>query len=281
MCQIFAMSCSAPATVTFAFSGFSARGGITGEHRDGFGLAFHQDRACRLFVDQDPAGEAALAGFLRTHPIRARIVLGHVRKATQGAVEIVNCHPFVREWRGRYWSFCHHGDLKGYAPPLTGRFHPVGTTDSELAFCWILQELDRHAAGAGVPAWESVAQVLAQWAEDIGDHGSFNFLLSDGETVFARAATKLHWVQREHPFPLAHLVDCEASLDLASANNPQDRMALVATEPLTRNENWQALAPGELLVLRDGTRAALLGATRAARPAPKRIGRPEAAAPSL
>src|SRR2546429_2576404 len=35
----------------------------------------------------------------------------------------------------------HNGDLKGFAPKLHAHFHPVGNTDSEQAFCWILQEL--------------------------------------------------------------------------------------------------------------------------------------------
>jgi glutamine amidotransferase len=38
------------------------------------------------------------------------------------------------------------------------------------------------------------------------------------------------------------------SLDLSLANGPGDRMALIATEPLTRNENWLPFAPGELRV---------------------------------
>ncbi len=45
MCQLFALSSNAPTEVTFAFTGFSARGGATGEHADGFGLAFHDGAA--------------------------------------------------------------------------------------------------------------------------------------------------------------------------------------------------------------------------------------------
>jgi glutamine amidotransferase len=253
MCQIFAMSSKAPAAVTFAFSGFSARGGITGEHQDGFGLAFHHGRACRVFVDELPAGEAALAGFLRSHPIRAQVVVGHVRKATQGEVALVNCHPFVREWRGRYWSFCHHGDLKAFEPLLSGPYRPVGSTDSERAFCWILQELDLLFRWDEDLPWRVLARELAALAEDIGQHGNFNFLLSDGESLFVRAATRLHCVERQHPFPRVQLVDRDLGMDLAVANHPGDRMTLVATEPLTRDEPWQALEPGELLVLREGS----------------------------
>ena len=264
MCQIFALSSNTPSAVTFSFTGLSARGGVTGDHVDGFGLAFHEGRACRLFIDEQRASDAALADFLRRHPIRARTVLAHVRKATQGPVRLENCHPFVREWQGRHWSFCHNGNLKGFAPRLNGSHLPVGDTDSERAFCWLLQGLRRHLGRAprrhlgraprrsGPPSWRQVAPVLAGLAQAVRRFGSFNFLLSDGEVLYAHASTRLHALQRQHPFAAAHLVDHDLVLDLAQANGPGDRMVLIATEPLTRNEPWLPLAPGELRVYADG-----------------------------
>ena len=41
-------------------------------------------------------------------------------------------------------------------------------------------------------------------------------------------------------------------LDLAQANGPDDRMVLIATEPLTRNEPWRPFAAGELRVFEAG-----------------------------
>ena len=253
MCQLFALSCNAPAEVTFAFKGFSARGGATGEHADGFGLAFHDDTGCRLFVDAGRASDAPLADFLRTHPIRARTVLAHIRKATQGAVQVSNCHPFVREWQGRHWSFCHNGDLQGFRPRLTGSHLPVGATDSEHAFCWMLQELRRRFRRARPVGWAELAPVIADLAEVIGRHGKFNFLLSDGEALYAFGATCLYGLQRQHPFPTAHLVDHDLTMDLGVANRADDRMVLVATEPLTRNEPWLPFEAGELRVYIAGT----------------------------
>jgi len=248
MCQLFALSCNVPSAVTFSFTGFSARGGATGEHADGFGLAFHDGAACRLFVDAGRASDSALAGFLRQHPIAARTVLAHIRKATQGPVELANSHPFVREWQGRHWSFCHNGDLKDFRPRLSGAFLPVGGTDSERAFCWMLQELRRRFRTRQSPGWEALAPVVAELADQVARHGRFNFLLSDGAALYAHASTSLYWLRREHPFPTAHLVDQDLTLDLSVANAPGDRMALVATEPLTRNERWVPFSRGELRV---------------------------------
>lgn len=248
MCQLFALSCNAPAAVTFSFTGLSARGGHTGEHADGYGLAFHDDKVCRHFIDDGRASDSALAEFLRRHPIRARTVLAHVRKATQGAVHLSNCHPFVREWQGRHWSFCHNGDLKDFHPRLGGSCQPVGDTDSERAFCWILQELRRRFRERRAAGWQQLAPVIADLAARIARHGSFNFVLTDGRAVYAHASTRLFWLQREHPFPTAHLVDHDIALDLSVANGLDDRMVLLATEPLTRNETWTPFRSGELQV---------------------------------
>jgi predicted glutamine amidotransferase len=248
MCQLFGLSCNAPSDVRFSFTGFSARGGRTDEHADGFGLAFHDGATCRLFVDADRASDSALASFLRSHPIRARTVLAHIRKATQGAVQLSNSHPFVREWKGRHWSFCHNGDLKGFKPKLGGSFTPVGDTDSERAFCWIMQELRKRYRALQSPSWQQLVPSLAELVEHIGRHGSFNFLLSDGQALYVHGSTRLFWLRREHPFPTAQLVDHDLTLDLSVANGAQDRMVLVATEPLTRNEAWIPFSPGELRV---------------------------------
>lgn len=54
----------------------------------------------------------------------------------------------------------HNGDLAGYAPRLHGAFRPVGDTDSELALCWLMQELAK--AHASVPAVEELTLTLGE-----------------------------------------------------------------------------------------------------------------------
>ena len=135
---------------------------------------------------------------LRSYPIKSHNVVAHVRKATVGAVTLENCHPFVRELWGRYWFFAHNGDLKEFNPPLHGSFRPVGSTDSEQAFCWLLQELNK--SHATVPSVQELTHTLAELVPQISQHGTFNFLLSNGQALWAHASTKLTYVQRQHPF---------------------------------------------------------------------------------
>ncbi len=252
MCQLFALESNAPTAATFSLSGFAARGGDTAAHVDGWGVAFHEASGCRVFVDAGRASDSPLARFLCSHPIRAQRIVAHIRKATQGPVGLANCHPFRRDWWGRSWSFCHNGDLKGFQPRLAGPFMPVGQTDSERAFCWLLQQL-RDAFGDGAaPGWVAVAPLLAELAADIARHGEFNFLLCDGQALYAHAGSKLHWLQRRHPFGRVRLVDRDIEIDLDQANGADDRMVLVATEPLTHDEPWAAFEPGELRVFAEG-----------------------------
>lgn len=255
MCQLFALSSNAPTAVTFSFTGFSARGGATGEHVDGWGIAFHDRDGCRVFIDSGQASTSPLAEHLRLHPIRARAAIAHIRQATQGPVHLNNCHPFVREWKGRQWTFCHNGNLIDFAPPLGGDFEPVGSTDSERAFCWLLQELRRRFRAGAYPGWRPVAEALVDLAPVVAAHGVFNFVLGNGEAVFAYCATNLAWRERSYPFSQVSLIDRDLSINLGDANREGDRMILVATEPLTRGEPWTAFLPGELKVLVDGGEA--------------------------
>lgn len=153
-----------------------------------------------------------------------------------------------------YRMIAHNGDLKTHRPRLHGHFHPVGSTDSEHAFCWIMQELAK--SHAGVPSVPELTLTLRELAAKLAVHGTFNFLLSNGEALWAHASTHLHYIERRHPFASARLSDEDLSLDFATCTTPSDRVAVIATAPLTCNEQWTAFASGELLVFQDGQRCA-------------------------
>ena len=168
----------------------------------------------------------------------------------RGRIALQNTHPFVRELWGRYWVFAHNGDLKGFQPRLHGAFRPVGDTDSERAFCWLLQEMNK--AHADVPSIAELSATLRELAPCIAAHGSFNFMLSNGQALWAHCSTQLHYLVREHPFRSAVLQDEDLRVDFAEQTTPNDRVAVIVTEPLTRDEPWTALQPGELAVFVDG-----------------------------
>ncbi|MFL6676298.1 MAG: class II glutamine amidotransferase [Massilia sp.] len=251
MCQLLGMNCNVPTDIVFSFTGFAHRGGRTDTHHDGWGIAFFEGAGVRHFVDHQAAVASPIAELIKQYPIKSTNVIAHIRKATQGHVALENCHPFVRELWGRYWVFAHNGDLKQFDPVLDGPFRPVGNTDSERAFCFLLQEL-RERFGDRPPELPALCRALAELVRVVALHGTFNMMLSDGTALFAHCSTKLCYVVRQHPFPTACLSDEDLSVDFSEVTTPNDRVAIIVTEPLTTNETWTDFAPGELKLFVDG-----------------------------
>jgi predicted glutamine amidotransferase len=261
MCELLGMECNVPTDIVFSFTGLRQRGGRTGPHADGWGLAFYEGRAARVFLDPEPACDSPLARFIASNPIKTLLAIGHIRKRTHGPTTLANTHPFVRELWGRHWVFAHNGKLRKMRSIQLGRFQPIGTTDSEHAFCVLLERL--RSSFDGYPERTSdLYRVIAEAGAEIGAHGSFNFLLGDGRHLFARCATKLCHIVRKAPFGAAVLADDDVRVDFSEVTTPRDRVAVIATTPLTTNESWHHGKPGELWVFDRGTLRATLPSSR-------------------
>ena len=253
MCELLGMNCNVPTDICFSFTGFQARGGATDVHRDGWGIAFFEGRGVRVFLDPQPSWESPVAELVRNYPIRSTNVIAHIRKATHGAVGLENTHPVMRELWGRYWIFAHNGKLDDYAPALHGGFLPVGQTDSELAFCHLLQTL-RQRFPQGEPGRSALCAALEEFAAEVRPHGPFNFMLSNGDCLFAHRSTELSYIVRQAPFAVAHLKDQDVAVDFNELTSPDDRVALIATLPLTDNETWLPLPMESVTMFVDGLR---------------------------
>jgi predicted glutamine amidotransferase len=93
---------------------------------------------------------------------------------------------------------------------------------------------------------------LRELVPQVAKFGTFNFLLSNGQALWAHASTNLHYLVREFPFGEAHLKDEDLRVDLSQLNGPDDRVAIVVTEPLTTNEAWTPMGAGDLVTFVDG-----------------------------
>lgn len=250
MCQLLGMNCNVPTDICFSFTGFRARGGQTDVHGDGWGIAFFEGRGVRLFLDPQPSYASPIAELVRAYPIHSTHVIAHIRKATAGDVCLENTHPFQRELWGQYWVFAHNGhmpalNLPDTPLPLDGSFQPVGQTDSEKAFCWLLQQL-RQRFGNRAPSTQVLFQHLHELTLQLCEHGQCNYLLSNGEVMFAHCSTQLCYIIRQAPFSAAHLCDQDVTVDFSAVTSPKDRVAVIATLPLTDNEHWQTMPAGSL-----------------------------------
>ena len=259
MCELLGMECNVPTDIVFSFTALSMRGGRTGQHADGWGLALYEGRFARMFVEPAPACDSRLATFVRDNPIRTLLAVAHVRKATVGAASLENTHPFKRVLWRRDWAFAHNGTLPRARERVVNDFAPLGETDSEHAFCWMMSEL-RASFPGGYPTSEPqrLWQRVAELGGTLGAEGTCNFLLADGEYLYARCATKLCFVIRQAPFGRATLRDADVQVDFSALTSPSDRVAVIATEPLTRDEQWTVGTPGTLWVFRQGQMVATL-----------------------
>ncbi|HRE18385.1 MAG TPA: class II glutamine amidotransferase, partial [Rhodocyclaceae bacterium] len=156
-----------------------------------------------------------------------------------------------RELWGRYWIFAHNGNLPAFTPEFNGHYLPVGSTDSERAFCWLLQEL-RSRFGHNAPDNDTLFDALHALTLELAQRGESNFLLSNGDLLFAHCSTHLAYIIRQAPFAQAHLKDQDVTVDFAEVTTPDDRVALIATVPLTDNEDWTIMPKGSLWIFEDG-----------------------------
>ncbi|UPS13643.1 class II glutamine amidotransferase [Vibrio alginolyticus] len=244
MCELLGMSANVPTDICFSFTGLMQRGGRTGPHRDGWGITFYEGKGFRTFKDPKPSCESKIAELVQNYPIKSRAVVSHIRQANRGGVNLENTHPFTRELWGRYWTFAHNGQLSGYQDLHTGRHRPVGETDSEQAFCWLLKQMeDRYPEPP--KDMESVFLYVAKCCDELKEKGVFNMLLSDGEYVMTYCTNHLYWITRRAPFGKAALLDEDVEINFQEETTPHDIVSVIATQPLTGNEAWQRMKPGE------------------------------------
>jgi glutamine amidotransferase len=254
MCELLGMVASHPADVAFSFSGFAERGGKTGPHADGWGLSLYDGNFARTFLENHPAYSSPLARFLRENPILTRLAIAHIRKMTRGVASIQNTHPFVRVWQGRHIVFAHNGTLPKVKERPLHYESPLGDTDSEYAFCIILETL-REAYGSHYPANPNeLGKTLFELGNELGSEGSMNFLLADSVHLYARCGDSLYRAERHQIERHATLADAEVKVQLGDVLGPSDdsRMAMVATAPLPNDDDWIKADPGTLWVLSKG-----------------------------
>lgn len=251
MCELLGMSANVPTDICFSFKGLRERGGNTGPHKDGWGVAFYQGKGVSTFKDANPSHASKVAELISQYPIKSNVVVGHVRQANRGRVALENTHPFTRELWGRYWTYAHNGQLADHRALPCPHFTPVGTTDSEQAFCYLLSELVRRYPNRPRSRLQLFSHVK-RLADTLRARGVFNLLLSDGDYLFAYCSTKLHYITRRSPFGIARLSDVDVDIDFSAVTTERDVVTVVATLPLTCNEQWQALQPGEAVLFKAG-----------------------------
>ena len=104
MCELFVMSSSHPATVTYSMREFARHGGFTADHADGWGIAYLQDRDVRVFRDVDAAAESPCQRLVSALEFRSDIVLATNVPLTGEAWTPLAEGEVVAVWKGELIS---------------------------------------------------------------------------------------------------------------------------------------------------------------------------------
>lgn len=262
MCELFAVSSSVPVTVTYSLHAFAEHGGLMHPNKSGWGIAYREGRDALLIKEPGPASESPWVRFIESRPLTSNCVIAHVRYATAGDPSFANTHPFMRELGGRMHLFAHNGGFEGIWSRLrlrSGGFRPTGETDSEYAFCMLLERLaPLWRASEEPPPLANRLSIVGEVAGELASMGPANFLYSDGDVLFAHAH-KRHWDEGGGTFSEARPPGLsfarQSGLSVkglsVEAPDPDTTVVYLASVPLT-GEGWEPLAEGTVLALRDG-----------------------------
>lgn len=254
MCELFALSAGQPVDVRLSLGELARHGGETDHHRDGWGVAFADGRDFRIFKEAGAAATSPWIRCLADHPVRSRTVVAHIRHATQGAIASENTQPFTRELGGLVRAFAHNGDLgppAAWIPADPARFRPVGDTDSEAAFCALLD----HEAERGTAGPLSLA-AFAAFAERARAKGPANLIYAEPERLLVHADRRKQRDGSITPPGLWMLSrrcmeDSAASPSIEIDAPVETTVVLFASVPLT-DEPWTPLSRGSIVEVASG-----------------------------
>jgi len=226
----------------------------------GWGVGWYpaSERGAAVLKDPGSGGDSQVGAALRDWDrFRSTLFVCHLRGHRRRRSE-QDLQPFVRSYAGRHWIFAHDGDLdRGWAErfPLGDdpSFEPLGRSDSEHAFCWLLSRLHARRARSlsDVPAGE-----LRQWLLELNAKGQLNITLSDGDLLVAyRDATAhdaLYWTRLMPPHEIVDLRSDSVCIGLDAPEDPNRTLLVFSSTPLSSN-GWQPLDPGQLMIARRGS----------------------------
>ncbi|MHA1137131.1 MAG: class II glutamine amidotransferase [Candidatus Thorarchaeota archaeon] len=259
MCDLLGLSFNVPITAKISLDVFQQRGHA---NPDGWGLAFYKDDRLQIIKEAHSATNSSLYDFMEKYT-HSRTIISHVRRSTRGIPSYLNTHPFYRRVRTDFtdseFAFAHNGTLTQLEKLRFEKYKPLGETDSEQAFCHILDILsERETTSWTEPDFETIEGSL----REINDgKNTLNCIFSDGPYLFCYSDENDHnnglrFTKQIAPFGSIELVTHEdrlGSVDLRSEiPSALDQSGyLISTRILTEGE-WTEFRHGELIVFKHG-----------------------------
>ncbi|MEX1365958.1 MAG: class II glutamine amidotransferase [Nannocystaceae bacterium] len=233
---------------------------IAEDRPDGWGVGYygHGEESATVYKETTPPhGIRRPSHAPGIEQLASSQFMVQVRRARWGSADRqANTQPFLRSWRGRDWLFGHAGSLDHRIEVVGERlFEPVGSTDSELLFCELLNHIaDRRWRNLGYADFA----LMHQWLMAFNDYGRVSVVLSDGRDMLAYAdrSVPLHMWALHPPHGSLRFRGPHLDVDLAARGVPSLKGIVIASDPLEVDEGSKAeystVEPGSLVVIREG-----------------------------
>lgn len=265
MCRIFGFRSVIPSKVhTSLLVAENSLSTQSAKHPDGWGVAYYVLNSPHLIRSTSKAIEDQL--FKKVSGlVSSETVVAHLRKATEGELNILNTHPFQH---GK-WVFVHNGHIPNFSeikkklqqkiPDGMKRFI-LGSTDSETLFYFFLSYMSKvlklEASIPAISVIECLKLAMKDLSEIIGSHATIDsddfkqpyltFLLTNGETMVAYQGGKnLNFSTfkskcSERDVCTFHQQTCE------NPDNGKPVQHIIFSSEDVKNENiWNKMKPGE------------------------------------
>lgn len=236
---------------------------------DGWGIAIYENGAPHVKRSHTAAFED-LRFSATAERAFSETVVAHVREATVGRIDPANTHPF----RHGPWVMAHNGTVSGFDRVESRLVEETdddllaersGSTDSEMAFLWLMTRMRRSGLDLEHPATDRqlLGEVVAEGVRGLADRSEvlsvdsperLNLLLTDGQVMVATCWNhSLFWVER----PGVH--DCEVCgiPHVHHRTGCAYRAVVIASEPLS-HEDWRAVPNRALLFVDPEIRSTLV-----------------------
>ena len=259
----------------------------------GWGIGYYPGGEPSASVLKEPA---PASGSIRSELVKAwdhlasSIFIVHIRTATWGQNSDANTQPFSRAYGGRDWLIGHSGSLRDRLV-VGGQFEPVGSTDTELVFCDLLDriaeakwrsigECDLERLRTSSSATSSTSTARPQ--PIVNQRRGQDLLVYADAHDEGQPATSRSCCPRMADLPL-EFGDDELTINLTNRGELARKGVLVSSTPLERADGkpmeWTRVPAGHLLVVRQGSVVAELASEARSVRANVRTLRPVQSAP--
>jgi glutamine amidotransferase len=237
MCRLFGMLSPEPLSARFWLLG-ATDSVVNQSYRnpDGTGLAHYvgskpvvEKHPIAAYEDREFAAEARSA--------HSHLFVAHVRHATRGEPRPENTQPFSRG----SLIFAHNGTIDGLEelPESLGLF--LGNTDSERYFALL-----HHHIGEARDTITGIRKTVA-WIENNCTYTSLNFLLADGDSLYALRLPGKEGLHVRYLEAEENLRGLSTYGTRTEGHVPRGAV-LFASERVDNAPSWRELEPGTLAV---------------------------------